>query len=286
MPNRIIRGLQLTKLSLQILRQHKQLLLFPFISTATCLTLVSLLVTPSWYFIGQQWAHRQVLYAKEIEVIILILAILFLCNIVILFCNAALIATTMAYCQQKPIKLSAGFKAANACFPQIIQWTLFNTTIGATLRFLQTRVHRLSILSSTLADMTWSVICYFITPILVMEKTTPLQSIKRSSQLLQATWGHSLVSNVGLGFILFFTQLLMLVPAVIGFYFGGFTVKIIGSTISAILLFLVTIFNSAIHNTLRCVFYYYAKEKNIVPPFDKTLLDHVFRQRHTTKKTS
>lgn len=280
MSGRMIRGLQLIKFSLQILGQHKQLLLFPLASTVICLALIMLLIAPSWYLIGQQWLHQHTLHTKEIMIIIFILAILFLCNLVILFCNAALIAITMAYDKQDSIKLSIGFKAASACFPQIIIWTLFNTTIGVWLRLLQTRVSQLNALTPILAGTTWSVICYFVTPILVVEKKSPLQAIKRSSYLLQTTWGPSLMANFGLGTILFLARLLLLIPAMIGFYSGGFYDKIVGSAISAILLFLVAIFNSAIHNILRGVFYRYAVNKTLPPLFNPTLLDQSFRS-HT-----
>jgi hypothetical protein len=256
-------------------------MIFPCINAISCIILISLIVAPLWYFLGQHWIPGQALHTEEIAIFMLILALLFISNLIILFCNTALVATTMAYCKQQPIKLSLGFKAATICFPQIVTWTLFNTTIGPILRFFQTRVSQISFLTNSLAGITWSVICYLVTPIIVIEKSWPLTTVKRSSSLLQQTWGTFLVSNLGLGTIAFCARLIAIIPLIIGFCLGNFIDKIIGSSISVILLFLIAIFNIAIHNVLRCVIYRYAVDKEIVPPFSLTSLEHIFRQRQT-----
>src|SRR3990167_7417032 len=131
MLNRLSRSFQLIQQSLFVLRQYKQLLIFPLISSLACFAIVALIVMPLRHFADYQWQHSHLLYTKEIITIILILAVLFICNLIILFCNAALIAMARAYYQQKPVNLLAGFKAAIGCLPQIIAWALFNTTIGA-----------------------------------------------------------------------------------------------------------------------------------------------------------
>lgn len=278
MSSRLVRGFQLARYSLTILREQPSLAIFPLLSALGCMALIGLFVSPLWYLIGLQWqAHH--LTSQSLLFLILILALLFLCNLVILFCNAALIALAIAHARQEPVKLSIGFKKALNCFPQIVLWTLFNTTIGAVLRIFQTRLSTFAAVSTSLAGIAWSVICYFVTPILVIEKARPLKTIKRSSELLQKNWGSSLISNTGLGILLFLIRLFALSPALLGLYLGSHLDKIIGSIISAVLLFVIVIVNSAIHNILRAVLYDYATEKNIPAAFNQSLLKSLFSQR-------
>lgn len=275
----ISQGLQLIRHSLRVLKQHKSLIIFPLISTISWLLLVSLLVSPIWYLVEKHWQQVHAFSTDEIGIIVFALVILFIGNLIVLFCNAAFISGAEAYCRQQPVKLSQCFKAAFVCGWEIIQWTIFNVTIGFFLRTFQTRATQMSFLGKSLAGIAWSVIMYIALPVLVIEKLPPFKIIQRSSELLQQTWGPNLVTNLGIGMILFCARLLALAPAIIGLIWGAQIGKMTGIALAVILLLLFHIFNVAIHNILRSVVYHYATSKQIVFPFEKTQLENVFKKR-------
>ena len=47
----------------------------------------------------------------------------------------------------------------------------------------------------------WSIATYFVVPILAAEGRGPIDSVRRSAQLLRASWGEGLIGNIGLGLI-------------------------------------------------------------------------------------
>ncbi len=290
MASTITRGWQLTKQSLAVLRKHKALIVFPLISAITCLILVSLILSPLLHLEVLQLQHREAFYQKDVILLVLLLLILFICNLVIFFCNAALISATQNYLTHKPVRLSSAFKTAFTCLPTAITWTIFNTTLGALLRFFQTRFNEIGVLRSTLAGISWTVVSYFAVPVLVLEKVSPFQAVKRSVGLLKETWGSSLVSNLGVGLLVFPLRLLVLVPIGVGLYFGDKSSILIGSSISVVLLLILHLVYSTVRTVLRCAIYHYAMNNSVIPPFDSRSLQHAFYARRsrahcTMKKT-
>lgn len=285
MANRIQRGWELTKQSLQILKANKQILLFPIISGIVCSAILSLIVRPLWHIeynylqTGQQHA-----LSTTLGIIALIVA-LFVCNLIVIFCNAALIATIANYFKTQKLSLRYGLKAAKACFPAIIAWTLFNTTIGFTLRTFQSRLGQIAAIAAVLLGIAWTIVSYFIVPILVLEKIGPITAIKQSAHVLHKTWGRSLISTIGLGLILFIARLMVLTPLAIGIYIGGGHHIFIALMISVVLLVILTIISSAAKNILRTALYLYATDNNIALPYNINTIKHAFRSREL-KSTS
>ena len=87
MANRVQRGWELTKQSLAVLKANKRILIFPLISTIGYTVLLSLIAKPLWhversYLIS---AHQSTL--KTVLGIMTLLTALFLCNLIMIYCN-------------------------------------------------------------------------------------------------------------------------------------------------------------------------------------------------------
>lgn len=279
MANRVQRGWELTKQSLAVLKANKRILIFPLISTIGYTVLLSLIAKPLWhversYLIS---AHQSTL--KTVLGIMTLLTALFLCNLIMIYCNSALIATMANYFKTKKLSLTYGLKAAKNCFPKIIMWTLFNTTIGFILRTFQSRLGQVTTIASLLLGIAWTIVSYFVVPILVLENVGSMQAIKQSAHALHKTWGRSLVSSIGLRLIPFAIRLIGLIPIAIALYIGGATTLLIGFITAAILLVLLTIISSAASNILRAALYLYATDNNIALPYNTETIKNAFRTR-------
>ena len=64
----------------------------------------------------------------------------------------------------------------------------------------------------------WTVMTYFVVPVLVVEKLGPFAAIGRSVSILKKTWGEALVGKMGLGFFLF----LLALPGIALIIFGAY----------------------------------------------------------------
>lgn len=276
MANQIQRGWELTKQSLPVLKANKRILIFPIISSIGCLIIFSVIAAPLWHIESNflQSSHESPLLIAL--AIIALLAVLFVCNLIVIYCNAALIASIANYFQTKKLSLSYGLKAAKKCFPNIILWTLFNTTIGFILRTFQSRLGQITAIASILLGIAWSIISYFVVPILVLENISPIKAIKRSSHTLHKTWGSSLISNIRLGLIVFVARLIAFIPLAIMIYIGGTTNVLIGFIICVVLMFILTIISSATNNILRTVLYLYSVDNNIELPYNTETIKNAF----------
>ena len=278
MMSRFVRSWRLITQSFSILKANKKLLIYPILSAIICIMLLSLVASPLWHLEVKHWQTGQTYLKQGVFWIALFLVILYLCNFIILFCNAAFVAATMAYLNQRPVKINEGFRAACQRLPQIYAWSLINATFSGLLKLLQSRLNKITFFVNLFAGITWMVISYFIIPILVFEKIGPYQAIKRSTELLKQTWGPALVFNLKLSFLFFIPRVFALLPAIVGYYLGNSIDIFIGASITGILLIFLIVINSALQNILRCVLYRYANTQD-VGIFDQTLLQTAFYSR-------
>ena len=168
MSKRIYGNSTLIKQSYQVLKDNKRLLIFPIISSAICLLLLAS-IAPSLWHMELSPLHPNEEHATQIiTTISLLLLVLFIYNLVATFFSTALIASTAHYFKNKQLSLSVGIMAAKSCFPRIILWVLFSTTIGFFLRRFQSRLGRSNPLASMLMGITWVIASYLVVPILLL----------------------------------------------------------------------------------------------------------------------
>jgi hypothetical protein len=269
----------LARSSWQVLRQDKQLVLFPIVSGLGCLVVlvsfaVPLAFIPQWDRFMDGQGNVQVppwIYAVGF-------AFYFCTYFVIIFCNAALVSCTlMRFSGQTPM-LAAGFAAAASRLPQIAAWSLVSATVGLVLKIIENANEKVGQIVSALLGTAWTVLTYFVVPVLVVEKVGPFEAIRRSMQILRKTWGEALVGRMGVGFILF----LLFLPglALIG---GGLllaaTHGLLGLAVAAIggvyLLAWMAV-GSALNVIFLSALYQYAAFGEVPGGFDGPALAHAF----------
>ena len=78
---------------------------------------------------------------------------------------------------------------------------------------------------------------YLVIPVIVYEQVYPVKAIKRSTELLQLTWGEIFVGEYGFGIACFLLAIpMILISALIGLLAGGLFGAVVGFS-----LFLVTV---------------------------------------------
>ena len=112
--------------------------------------------------------------------------------------------------------MADGLGAANSRLPQIFAWALVAATVGVLLKLIENIHERAGAIISALLGTAWSILTFFVVPVLVVEKVGPFQAIARSTAILRRTWGEALVSNWGIGLVMFLASLPGIVLLVVG----------------------------------------------------------------------
>jgi hypothetical protein len=118
----------------------------------------------------------------------------FLCTLVAVFCNAALISFALQSFSGRPPTIGSGFAAAAKRLPQILGRSLLAATVGVTLQAVESLLtEKLGFFGDLLSGIfsaLWGVATYFAIPVVVTEDVGPIRAIKRSSALLRRIWGE------------------------------------------------------------------------------------------------
>jgi hypothetical protein len=202
---------QLFKASWAVLEEEHQLLLFPILSLFLMASFLALGIG-GLYAIGTfnrvdiEFRHLTVwgLVSGEapgfgIVDLVGVLALYVLLTAVALYFNSAMCAAVWERTQGRPASIRNGIRLATRRLPIIVAWACFASTAGLLLECLRSSNNPLLKLLGLALGIAWSFMTFLVVPVLVVEGTTPVGALRRSTQLLESTWGKQLTVRVGLG---------------------------------------------------------------------------------------
>jgi hypothetical protein len=262
--------------SFRVLRTDKKLLLFPFFSFLACLLVLASFVLP---LMNSKWAAQIADGGKGLNdplVFILVFAFYFLNYFVIIFFNSALITCAIIRFNGGEPTIGDGLGAAMSRLPQILGWSLVSATVGIILKAIEQSSERAGEIISGILGVAWSVLTFFVIPVLVVEKVGPIKAFSRSCSLIKQTWGESLGARFGIGLIVFLLFLVACLPALLGILTGNLTAAVIGICITLVLIILVSLISAAVQVIITAALYQYAAEHRAPQQFDESLLRGAF----------
>ncbi len=279
---RISNGFALAGSTWRVLTRDKHLLVFPMVSGFLFLMVVATFLVPlatlvDWNQFEQQMQknnNRPPVWAYGV-----MFAYYFCTYFVIVFCNAALVSCALLRFNGENPRVADGFRMALARLPQIFAWALVSATVGVLLQAIEAAHEKLGEFVAGLLGTAWSVMTFFVVPVLVVEKVGPVSAVGRSIGLLRKTWGEALVGNMGLNFILF----LLAIPCVLLLIVGGVLVAqgmqvagialLVGAGIGFLMYMAVS---SALHTIFLAALYQYAADGRVPAGFDRNVMASAF----------
>jgi hypothetical protein len=279
---RISNSFALARSSWHVLRTDKKLVLFPLISGLAALLVLASFAIPIGVLAAK--GHIQLDDGKPpVWVYPVAFAYYFCSYFVIIFCNSALVScAVMRFNGQEPT-LGDGFRAAGARLPQIFAWALVSATVGLLLKLIENVHEKVGEFVSAILGTAWTVITYFVVPVLVVEKLGPFAAIRRSLALLRKAWGEALVGGIGLGLF----KLLLALPGIL-LFFGGIALLVadaplalglglIGVGLVYLLGFLAVA--AALDTIFLSALYQYAAFEQVPGGFDAACLEGAFKHK-------
>jgi hypothetical protein len=211
---RLSNSFALARSSWQVLTTDKKLVVFPLVSgLGVLLVLISFAVPMAVLALNGHIDLDKNNGQPPVWTYAVAFAFYFCNYFVIVFCNAALISCALMRFNGQEPTLGDGFRAAAARLPQILAWSLVSATVGVLLKVVENVHEKVGEIISFLLGTAWTIMTYFVVPVLVVEKVGPFEAIKRSLAILRKTWGEALVGGIGLGlfkFLLFLPGILLL----------------------------------------------------------------------------
>ncbi len=273
------RSWEFAKISYGIIWDFKQLLVFPVISMIASLLILATFAVPL-FLTGtlEGWLEAETGMSNPIAYAVMF-AFYFCSYFVMIFFNTALTACAMKVIAGETPSVGDGLRLASARLPQILGWTLVSALVGIILRAIESN-EKVGKIVSALIGSAWTVLTYFVVPVLVIDGLGPVGAIKKSASTLRETWGTSLAGHFSLGFLSF---LIMLPVFLVGgglVFLGmqsGQTAALVGAIVVAAALVLIAVaVTSAADVVFKAVLYNYATGKATPENIDDTALADAF----------
>lgn len=279
---RMATGWELAKQSLRVLRLDKELLLFPILSGISCLLVMATFAVPTFYSgLLNDVTSEEMSTETQVILGVVTFAFYFVSYFVVIFFNSALVACAIIRLKGGDPTVADGFSAAMARLPQIAGWALVSASVGMILKIIESRSERVGEIVASLLGMAWSITTFFVIPVLVVEKTGPVDAVKRSVAIMKKTWGESLTANMGIGFISGLVSMLGALPIIGGAVLLGESAVLGGILIAVGILWIlfVSLVSSALSTIVLAALYIFAAEERAPDHFDSGMIRSAFAHK-------
>jgi len=269
------RSLALVKTSWDVLMDDKQLLVFPVLSGIVTLLVILTFVLP----LLVSGALRGMSHTGPVVYYGLLFLFYVASYFVVIFFNTALISCVNAKLNGKTMTVGEGLSNSAKHLPAILGWAIVAATVGLILHLLEERAGFIGDIVLAVVGGIWSLVTYFVVPVLILEDKGVFDSLKESVTLIKKTWGESIVGSAGMAIIF------VVVGVIAGF--GVLATMLLGNpVIFAVALFLlIVVILAVIYSAMQGIFvtalYTYAKTGTVPSAFHPDLIQNVFAPKQT-----
>jgi hypothetical protein len=271
---RLSNGWNLAMNSFTVLKENRQLIIFPILSGISML-----LVIGSFFiaiFAAAGWDVDSLRDTDPHDVLnYVILFLYYLVNyFVIVFFNMALVHCTHLYFKGEEVTIRKGLQFSMSRIGVILAWAAFAATVGTLLRLLQDNLGKIGKIIISLIGVVWSVTTFFVVPVIAYEKLGPLDAFKRSATMMKEKWGESLSASFSFGLV----QFVFFLGAAFVCFLLGLISPIIG-----IVLFVLCAFSILVVMSATKMIFVSAVYHNIngdpIKHFNQQLADNLFEHK-------
>lgn len=195
---RFDRSMDLVIASWKVLRQDKELLWFPVMSSAAMVVVIAAFALPMFGLASIDGLERPDGTTQPVVYIVAFFFYLVQYTVIFYF-NTALVGAAMMRLEGKDPTLRDGLGIATSRIFAIVGYALIATTVGMILRAIQERVGVIGKIVVGLIGIGWSLATFLVVPVLAARDVGPIEAIKESATLLKDTWGENVIGQAGMG---------------------------------------------------------------------------------------
>jgi len=281
---------QLMLSSIQVLRSHPRLALFPLVTFLMTLLifvfmfglplgLLALLSEGFKHFQPEEWQQRMNLLGPVIMAVVYVISMY-----VATYFNVAFYDQILKALSGEPVSIRAGMAFAWTKRLQILYWSLLASTVGIILRAIAERLGFIGGFVIRLIGLAWSVAAVFVIPVIIRsEEKNPVKMLRASVSTLKQTWGENLVAFIGTRL----AGLLIIGPsfvlcgllALLSIPLGHPAPAILAGALFLLILFATVYLGSLTEHIFRCATYVYATEGVVPQAYTSEQLDQAWKVR-------
>jgi len=271
-------SLMITKESWNVLKQDRDVMLFPIISTVVTL-IASLVFAAALFFIFVHAGERiESLSETQLDVIGYVIGFLwylvafFITN----YCMACIYLMVHARFNGQVVSFSQSIALANNHVGKIFVWSAISSTVGMILNAIAEKSALAGKIVAALFGAAWNILTYFSLPSLVIGNRSIKDSFRESANLIRKTWGEAIIINLGVG--AFFGMLVFLSIALsvgIVILIPTTLTMIIVGVLLLIALIVMAIISSTLTTILNLALYEYASTGKVPQGFTPELIQRI-----------
>lgn len=200
---RIKAGWQLTKKSWRVLSDSPGLVRFPLVGGLLAILLAIVLIGPGLY-----------LFEDDMPVpgAILVAVGTYMCAFVTYYFAVGLAHNADRQMHGETATFGEGMSLASSRMGAVAGWAFVATVVMTIIRAIQERFGIAGAILGGLAGAAWGILTFLAVPVIAIEGTGPIQTIKRCAHLVKSRWGEQITGTIAIGGIVFFLGFL---PAVL-----------------------------------------------------------------------
>lgn len=276
---RFSRSWALIKASGEVLKQDKELMVFPLCSAIASILLVASFIVP--LVVTESWRQFE---SDGSPLPWVVLFVFYLVQyFIVFFFNAALVGAAMIRLDGGDPTVSDGFRIARSKVGAILGYAAIAATVGLILRMIEERAGFIGRWVAGLLGVAFTVATFLTVPLLVSRDIGPMDAVKESAELLKRSWGENIIGNAGIGIV--FTLLYFALAVVGAFCFflvaGAENGSIMIASVGVIVLAFIALglVHSALQGVYAAALYRYVADGEKSQAFSDDLLQGAFKAK-------
>jgi hypothetical protein len=267
---RISRTTTLAKVSWQVLRKDRELLVLPVLSFLVSVGALLVLWLPTLAAADLSGLSSEGGQVDPVLVFAGIASALIL-SVIGVFFKGALVAGAHERLSGGDPTVKSALSRAFSHLGGLLPWALLTATVGLVLSALRERSGRLGQFAVSMIGMAWEAASFLVIPAIVVDDHRAVSGLKASASLLKRTWGENLASQIGFGLL----GLAAIIPAILVVFLAG----PVGLVIAVPWVALVVVVLTALGAVFQTALYLYATTGSIPDDFQGAGLTEAFATR-------
>ncbi len=268
------RSFQLVKQSFEVLKKDKEIMLFPLISAIVTVLLFLSFMIPIFFVTDIE----KTLSGGYYYVVLFIYYII--SYFIVIFFNTGLITCAYIRLNGGDPTFRDGFNNAKKHIGKIFVWALISATVGLVLRIISDRSETLGKIVVAIIGIAWSLVTFFVIPVMVFENISVIGSIKKSGHLFRKTWGENVIGQFSIGLIFFILGIIGIIPLILSLYTASLIIIIAVFALVVIYWVFLGIISSSLDGIFVTALYIYANTGKVPSAYSAEVVKGAFQSKN------
>jgi hypothetical protein len=271
--SRIKRGWGLTKKSWALLNEHRSLIRFPLYGAVATLLPAILFLGPGLYLFDKD---------QLAGAIPLVVIGVYALSVIGFYFSVALAACADMIFRGQEATVADGLAVARSRFAQICGWAAVNTAISAVMGVIENQGGIGGQIAARLVGMAWSLVTFLAVPVIAIEGTGPLETLKRSASIFRNRWGQQITGNIAIGGAVFLLGILpgaLLIAIGVAVWSSASFLGALFVVVGALVLAIALLISKALSGIFGVALYRYALDGETVGGFTAEELESAVKTK-------